>query len=225
MHQSAEDRLWVGPLPATARGLVLMLHGGAEVAPEEIDHRSRAYLRTMWMRRSIAGRLARDGVGVAQLRFSVKGWNAGLAEVPPPVADARVALARLRRDHPELPLVLLGHSMGARTAAWVADDPAVVGVVGLAPWFPPDDPVEQLAGRHLVAAHGRRDRITNARATAAYVRRAGEVAASARFVDMGPLGHYLITGVRRWNATAVTECLGVLDRGIADRVAGITSPK
>jgi hypothetical protein len=115
--------------------------------------------------------------------------------------------------------------MGARTAVWVADDPAVVGVVGLAPWLPPNDPVEQLDDKHLVAAHGRRDRITNARATAAYVRRARDVAASARFVDMGPLGHYLITGVRRWNATAVTECLDVLDRGIADRVAGITSPK
>jgi predicted esterase len=218
MHQSADDRpddrLWVGPLPPAARGLVLMLHGGAEVAPEEIDDRSMAFRRTRWMRRSIAGRLARAGVGVAQLRFTIRGW-AGASDVPPPVADARAALARLRSEHAGLPVVLLGHSMGARAAVWAADEPGVVGVVGLAPWLPPDDPVEQLAGKHLVAAHGRRDRITNARATAAYVRRASEVAASARFVDMGPLGHYLITGVRRWNATAVTECLGVLDQGIA----------
>ena len=218
------DRLWVGRLPDNARGLVLMLHGGAEVAPEEIDDRSMAYRRTRWMRRSIAGRLARAGVGVAQLRFTIRGW-VGPSDVPPPVADARAALARLRGEHPGLPVVLLGHSMGARTAVWVADDPAVVGVVGLAPWLPPNDLVGQLAGKHLVAAHGRRDRITNARATAAYVRRARDVAASSRFVDMGPLGHYLITGVRRWNATAVTECLDVLDRGIATRVAGITSPK
>jgi predicted alpha/beta-hydrolase family hydrolase len=223
MDLHADDRLSVGRLPDNARGLVLMLHGGAEVAPEEIDDRSMAYRRTRWMRRSIAGRLARSGVGVAQLRFTIRGW-AGPSDVPPPVADARAALARLRGEHPGLPVVLLGHSMGARTAVWVADDPAVVGVVGLAPWLPPNDPVEQLDGKHLVAAHGRRDRITNARATAAYVCRAREVAASARFVDMGPLGHYLITGVRRWNATAVTECLDVLDRGIADGVAGITSP-
>ena len=85
--------------------------------------------------------------------------------------------------------------------------------------------MRQLAGKHLVAAHGRRDRITNARATAAYVQRAREVAASARFVDMGPLGHYLVKGVRRWNATAVTECLAVLDRGIGGTVSGITSPE
>jgi alpha-beta hydrolase superfamily lysophospholipase len=224
MPAPAHDRLRVATVPADARGLVLMLHGGAEHAPEEIDHRSLAYRRTGWMRDSIAGRLGRAGVGVALLRFTVRGWNATGSDVPPPVADARAALDRLRGEHPGLPVVLLGHSMGARTAVWVADDPAVVGVVGLAPWLPPDDPVRQLAGRHLVAAHGSRDRITRARATAAYVRRALQAAASARFVDMGPLGHYMVRGVRRWNATAVAESLGILDRA-AGTVAGITSPE
>lgn len=224
MSLPADDRLRVSPVPAGARGLVLMLHGGAEVAPEEIDDRSLAFRRTRWMRDAIARRLRREGVGVALLRFRVGGWqatpsgsastdgNAVGSDLPPPVTDARAALARLRIEHTGLPVVLLGHSMGARTAAWVADDPAVVGVVGLASWLPPDDPVDQLAGKHLVAAHGSRDRITNARATAAYVRRAGDVAASARFVDMGPLGHYMVGGVRRWNATAVAESLALLDR-------------
>ncbi len=84
--------------------------------------------------------------------------------------------------------------MGARTAARVADDPAVTGVVGLAPWLPPDDPVATLTGKRLVAAHGCRDRITSARATARFVTRASDVAKSAQFVDMGPLGHYMLTG-------------------------------
>lgn len=225
MDSHADDRLRVGRMPDHARGLVVMMHGGAERGPGPIDRRSRAYRRTRWMRDTISGRLGRAGVGVALLRFTLKGWNAGLSEVPSPVSDARSALGLLRAQYAGLPVVLLGHSMGARTAVWVADDPAVVGVVGLAPWLPPDDPVDQLAGKHLVAAHGRRDRITNARATAAYVRRAGETAASARFVDMGPLGHYLLRGVRRWNATAVTETLGILDRVAPDTVAGITSPK
>jgi hypothetical protein len=110
--------------------------------------------------------------------------------------------------------------MGARTAARVTDEPGVVGMVGLAPWLPADDPVDALAGKHLVAAHGRRDRITSARATSRFVTRAAEVTASARFVDMGPLGHYMVAGVRRWNATAVTASVAILDT-----VAGITSPE
>jgi alpha-beta hydrolase superfamily lysophospholipase len=213
----AADQLTVAPLPANARALVLLLHGGAEQGPQEIDGRSLAFRRARWMRGAISRRLGRAGVGTALLRFSVKGWN-GRHGTPSPVVDAREALDRLRVEHAGLPFVLLGHSMGARTAVWVADDPSVVGVVGLAPWLPPDDPVAPLAGKQLVAAHGRRDRITSARATERYVRRAAAVTESARFVDMGPLGHYMLTGARRWNAAAVTETLGLLDR-----VSGITS--
>jgi len=220
---SLDDRLHLGRAPAQVRGVVLMLHGGAESGPQDIDDRSLAYRRTRWMFESVEGRLRRGGVATALLRFRVKGWNAGLADAPSPVLDAREALARLREEYADLPIVLLGHSMGARTAAWVADEPGVVGVVALAPWLPPGDPVGALAGRHLVAAHGSRDRITSARATAAYVRRAADVAASSRFVDMGPLGHYMFTGVRRWNATAVAESLGLFGLDDRDTVAGITS--
>ena len=207
------DRLEVGPLPRVPRGLVLMLHGGAEHGPDPVDTRSLAYRRTRWMRDTVARRLVDADVGIALLRFTVKGWEPadGAGGLPTPVADVRRAVARLADRYAGVPLVLLGHSMGARAAVRVADDPAVVGVVGLAPWLPHDDPVAPLSGKHLVAAHGRRDRITSARATARYVRRAAEVAASARFVDMGPVGHYMFTGLRRWNATAVAETLGVLD--------------
>ena len=100
--------------------------------------------------------------------------------------------------------------MGARTALHVADDPSVAGVVALAPWIEPDTPVVGLAGRQLVAAHGRRDRITSAPATRAYVERATAVAASARFVDMGGLGHYLLRGRRQWVDLARAESLRVL---------------
>lgn len=220
MHLTDDHRLMLGPEPGDVRALALMLHGGAERGPHPTDERSLAFRRTRWMTTTIAGRLGRAGVRTALLRFEVKGWNAGRAPEPSPVADARDALARLRTAVPDLPIVLVGHSMGARTAAWVADEPGVVGVVGLAPWLPADDPVRALAGKHLVAAHGRRDRITSARATVSYVRRAERVAASARFVDMGPLGHYMVAGVRRWNAAAISSTLSIVDT-----VAGVTSPE
>jgi len=210
MHLPGDDRIELAAGPRSPRGLVLMLHGGAERGLREVDHRSLAYHRTRWMFESIRSRLTDQDVGVALLRFRLKGWNAGRGTVPSPVTDAREALARLREEYAGVPLVLLGHSMGGRTAAWVADEPGVAGVVGLAPWLPPDDPIAALAGKHLVAAHGSRDRITSARASAAYVRRADPLAASTRFVGMGALGHYMLTGVRQWNETAITASLGVL---------------
>jgi pimeloyl-ACP methyl ester carboxylesterase len=113
--------------------------------------------------------------------------------------------------HPGVPVVLLGHSMGARASVHVADHPAVAGVVALAPWFEPSDPVDALTGRHLVAGHGRRDRITSARMTQQYVERARPVAASAEFVDLGRLGHYMLHRPGVWNRFALERTVQVLD--------------
>lgn len=212
------ERLITSAPPEEPRGVVLMLHGGAERGHRPVDERSLAYRRTRWMYSTISDRLTDGGAAVALLRFTIKGWNADHAVVPPPVDDTRAALADLSAAYAGLPVVLLGHSMGARTAARAADDPAVAGVVGLAPWFPADDPVAALRGRHLVAVHGSRDRITSPRATRKYVARATQVTASARFVELPGLGHYMFRGLDRWNDAAVTETLGLLDT-----VAGITS--
>ena len=209
--------LTVAPLPADLVALVLMLHGGAESGLEPVDHRSLALRRTRAMFRRVAPRFAEAGVGTALLRFSVKGWNAGRGGLPSPVRDAREALTLLAADLPGVPVVILGHSMGARTAVRVADSPNVAGVVGLAPWFPPHDPVDALSGKHLIAAHGARDRVTNARHSRRYVDRAAQVAASAEFIDMGDLGHYLLRGARRWNEIAVTSALRIAHRPSGDR--------
>ena len=109
--------------------------------------------------------------------------------------------------------------MGARTAVHVADDPAVVGVVGLAPWLPADEPVTALAGRHLVAAHGRRDRITSFRATAAYVERArGRWRRLRCCTTWAPVGHYLLRRVRRLERPrAGSSALAMLDVVSASR--------
>lgn len=188
------------------RGLVLLLHGGKDRSDEVVDGRSLSWRRVAALQRAITPRAHQAGVATWLLRYRRRGWNGGDG----PVADARWALAEVRREHGDLPVVLLGHSMGARTAVHVADDPSVVGVVALAPWFPGGESVEALADRHLVAAHGRRDRITSYRATRAYVERARGIAASAEFLDMGPVGHYLLKRVGAWNDLAVTRSLSLL---------------
>ncbi|GAB4011859.1 alpha/beta hydrolase [Nocardioides ultimimeridianus] len=190
--------------PERPRATVLVLHGGAERNTLPLTDRSLSWRRARRLARDIASPLARDEVAVAVLRYRMIGWNAGRADEPSPVTDARWALEHLEQAM-GVPVVVLGHSMGARTAAAVADHPSVRGVVGLAPWLPADDPVERLRDKTLLAAHGARDKITSPKATRRYVARAAEVG-TARFTDMGPVGHYLLRDVRSWNRFALQAC-------------------
>ncbi len=194
------------------RGIVLMLHGGAKTGLDEVGSRSASLRRTTAMRDVLEPRVLSEGLSLWLLRFAVRGWNAGVGAEPSPLADARWALDRAAEEHPDVPVVLLGHSMGARTAVHVADHPGVAGVVGLAPWLEPGDPVHPLAGRHLIAGHGSRDKITSAAMTREYVARARGVATSAEFEDLGRLGHYMLHRPRDWNRFALRSTLGVLDR-------------
>ncbi len=195
----------------TPRGLVLMLHGGAETNLDPVDRRSLPWVRSRLMMGQLRRSFHAAGLDVWLLRYRVVGWNHGHAEHPSPVQDARWALGEVRAAHGSLPVVLLGHSMGARTAATVADDRSVHGVVGVAPWFPPGHPVTPLSGKHLVAAHGRADRTTNFGATKQFVRRADTVAASTEFVDMGELDHYMLKGLRQWNLVARDRTIAMFD--------------
>lgn len=186
--------------------VVVMLHGGKDRSDQTVDTRSLSWRRSAVMQREVARRFQAAGASTWLLRFNRRGWNGGTDRI----ADARRGLDDVRRELGDVPVVLLGHSMGGRTAVHVADHPNVRGVVALAPWLPAGESVAALRGKRLYAAHGRRDRITSARATAAYVRRAAEVAEVADFTDMGPLGHYLLRGHREWNRVAVELSLRVL---------------
>ena len=190
----------------TPRAMVLVLHGGKPRSDRVIGPTSASWRRASWLQRAIAPQAHEAGVGVWLARYRVRGWNGGTG----PVGDARWALDELRARHGDVPVVLLGHSMGARVAVHAADDPSVVGVVGLAPWWSADDPVSTLAGRALRAAHGRRDRITSFCETGRYIDRARTVAASVELRDMGALGHYMLTGSGQWHDVALASVVDVL---------------
>ena len=198
--------------PGRARAMILVLHGGKPRSAQAIDGRSLSWRRALWLQRDIAARAHESGVGVWSVRYRERGWNGGVDRA----ADARWALDEVRAAHGDVPVVLLGHSMGARVAVHVADDPSVRGVVGLAPWWSAQDPVHTLAGRTLRAAHGRRDRITSFGETVRFVERARAVADSAELRDMGPLGHYMLTGASHWHDVAIASSLDVLDAQVLD---------
>ena len=196
-----------------SRGLVLVLHGGKARSPQAVGGRSASWRRAAALQRAITPHLHEAGVGTWLLRYRERGWNDRAA--PSPVSDARWALDAVRRELGALPVVLLGHSMGARAAVHAADDDLVAGVVGLAPWLPPGEPVDALRGRRLAVAHGHRDRITSFLASAAYVERARAVALDAAFHDMGPVGHYMFRRAGAWSDFAVTIALAILAPSLA----------
>lgn len=196
--------------------LILMLHGGKAHGTEPVDDRSASFRRARWMMKHIHGRANAAGVSVWLLRYEVRGWNERLVSVPSPVSDARWALDEVRRELGDLPVVLLGHSMGARAAVAVADDENVTGVVALAPWLPSDEPMGTLAGKRFAAAQGRRDKITSAKQTRAFTERAEQVAASVEFKDIGRVGHYMLRNVAAWNDFALSHSLAFVRAGQAD---------
>lgn len=167
----ATARLVETHVPTRPRAVVVVLHGGASrrgavrVSPTQLS-----VLRMV----PIAARLARTArreLAVLRLLNSVRGWDA----THTPVRDVQWALSEVRsRFGPDLPVALVGHSLGGRAALWSAADPQVQSVVGLATWVHAGESLPALPGRQVLLVHGDEDRIA---------RRANAAAAADRLRD------------------------------------------
>ncbi|WP_188113403.1 alpha/beta hydrolase [Nocardioides humilatus] len=190
------------------RAAVLVLHGGTQRSASPVHRGNLSWRRAAALQRALAARIGSEGIDVWLLRYGQRGWNN--LDDPAPVPDARWALTQMKQ-YADVPIALVGHSMGARTGARIADDSLVRGLVALAPWFPPGEPVSGLKEKDLVVAHGRRDRITSYAASQEFVRRCEQVARTTEFVDRGPVGHYLLRDVTAWNDLAASRALQMLE--------------
>ncbi len=178
-----------------ARCVVLFLHGGQQNNLEPVEKKHASWWRMNAMAKRVGGF---DGTVVTYLiRFGARGWNDPAA--PSPVGDARQALAEIRESHPGVPIVLVGHSMGGRTACRVADEKGVIGVVGLAPWLPEGEPIAGVTDRDVRIIHGTRDRWTSAPLSKVWAERARSVATSVEWTSLRGVGHFMFRRVSAWN--------------------------
>ncbi|GEB57286.1 hypothetical protein GCM10017674_60320 [Streptomyces gardneri] len=181
--------------PAVPTAAVLLLHGGRSegLGPPPLVNMPALRIRPFAadLRRALAER----DVLVAMVRYRHRGWNGVRADA---ARDAEAALAVVLRTAGDVPVALVGHSMGARAALRAAGHPVVRGVVGLAPWCPPGEPVEHLVGCRIHLLHDEADRVTSARETWEFVRRAGAVGAHAEGIVMRRGGHAMLRGAADW---------------------------
>ena len=191
-----EPALTIRPPTGDVCSVALVLPGGRadSFEPGESRHLSGVRMRPFVANLHRAGR--RRGLAVMQLRYRVRGWNG--TEMSP-VADAHWALRHIDTHHGDVPVVLVGHSMGARTALRVAGEAAVRGVVALAPWLPDGEPVDQLAGREVLIAHGNLDRVTSPAASRRFAERAEPVAKQVDYVAVRGDAHAMLLRAATWH--------------------------
>ncbi|MDQ2836193.1 MAG: alpha/beta fold hydrolase [Actinomycetota bacterium] len=189
--------------------VVLVLHGGRQTSTTPVSARQLAVLRMI----PFARRIARHGhgrVAVARLRYRARGWNAVPGQTPPPVADAEWALDRLAERFGQLPVGLVGHSMGGRTALRVGGHPRVRGVVALAPWLPRSEPVAQLAGRQVLLVHGSADRMTDPQGSALFADRLEQADTPVSLVRVAGGRHAMLRRPRLWHELAAQFVLSTV---------------
>ena len=183
---------------ATATGVVVVAHGGQSLSTEPTTATQPAVLRMIPVAAAIRHALRGTGTVVLRPRFGLRGWNGDQAS---PVRDLNLALDDIGATYGPVPIVLVGHSMGARAAMRSAGHPLVYAVAGLAPWLPLDEPVAQLAGRRVLVAHGTADAITNPQETWAYVERARAVG-PVTAIEIKDGDHPMLRRGRLWHAIA-----------------------
>lgn len=195
-HQTVFPRRPGAP-PVSAA--VLLAHGGRSKSTAPVTPYQPAVVRMIPLaaaiRRALPANTESSATVVTRPLYRLRGWNGELAS---PVADLTEALDQLGEQYGPIPVVLVGHSMGARAAMRVAGHPQVIAVAGLAPWLPPGEPVQQLAGRRVLLAQAPGDRITSPAETWAFAERAAAVTDVAT-IEVEHSEHAMLRRVSVWN--------------------------
>ncbi|MFE4501146.1 alpha/beta hydrolase [Rhodococcus sp. NPDC056743] len=182
--------------------LTVMVLPGGKVSSHR---RSRIWHLSNLRMRPFSVALQQRGFDVTPIRYRTRGWNDAEQS---PVADARHVLDRIKAQHPDAKVILLGHSMGGRVAAALSGDAAVVGIVALAPWWPAGTEIGPREGFLLRVVHGTADRWTDPDISKAVVERARRSGLDAEWIGVEGAGHFMLRRASLWHrlaADAVSE--------------------
>jgi len=193
------------PVSGELRAVALFCHGGTATSEQPPRDYALSLVRMRAVEQFVRGTAADRGVATFLLRYRVAGWNGSAADA---FADVRWAIERVRAEYgAEVPIVLVGHSMGGRAALRAGGDDQVVAVCGLAPWTPPEEPVDHLRAKTVTILHGTGDRWVPAALSERFALRAREHGVPvARFTIAG--GHSMLRGAHRWHEFARDTVLG-----------------
>ena len=190
--------------PSAPDGVVVVLHGGAShgarvaVSPTQLS-----VLRTVPLARAVA-RAGRGRLAVHRLLNRYRGWDAEQT----PVADARWAVDQLRERYGDVPVGLVGHSLGGRAALLAGDAAGVRSVVALNPWVYPTDTAD-LTGRQVLVVHGLRDRVADPARARAVARNLASTA-EVDFVPVADGEHAMLRHRRQFDGRAAEFTARVL---------------
>jgi pimeloyl-ACP methyl ester carboxylesterase len=180
------------------RAVVMVVHGGTAVSTRPTSPTQLAVLRMVPVAQAIRRAVRGTAIMVWRPRFGVRGWNDSQAT---PIADLNRLLAGLPDTIGRVPVLLVGHSLGARAALRAGGHPLVTAVAGLAPWLPPGEPVAQLAGRRILLAHASEDTVTRPADTWAYAQRARE-ASQVTAIEIRGSEHAMLRRAGLWHELA-----------------------
>jgi pimeloyl-ACP methyl ester carboxylesterase len=200
------------PRAGTVSAAVVVAHGGRVNSTAPVTPFQPAVLRMIPVAGAIRRALPGHAAVVTRPLYRLRGWNGDLAS---PVADLTAALDQLGERFGPIPVVLVGHSMGARAAMRVAGHPQVTAVAGLAPWLPAGEPVEQLAGRRVLLVQAAHDLVTKPAETWAFAERAAAVTTTAT-IELEHSDHAMLRRAPLWHRIAtgfVRLALGLGDGG------------
>ncbi|WP_245791787.1 alpha/beta fold hydrolase [Actinacidiphila rubida] len=182
---------------ARPEAAVLMLHGGGEHGMRRPSRLNGPSWRMRPFVRALDRAAGSRALLIAEARYRHRGWNGERADA---ARDAEAAVAELAERTGGVPTVLVGHSMGGRAALRAAGAKTVAGVVALAPWCPPGEPVGQLAGRNLVFVHAAGDRITSPRESLAMAGRARAAGALVCRYELAGGDHAMLREASVWHS-------------------------